>query len=47
MNEVPAKSTPKKIYVRSSVCRLCDGANESRHFHYAFPRRFIMPVELR
>lgn len=31
MNEVPAKSTPKKIYVRSSVCRLCGGANESRH----------------
>ena len=29
--EVPAKSTPKKIYIRSSVCRLCCGANESRH----------------
>ena len=29
--EVPAKSTPKKIYIRSSVCRLCGGANESRH----------------
>ena len=31
MYEVPAKSTPKKIYVRSSVCRLCGGADESRH----------------
>ena len=29
--EVPANSTPKKIYIRSSVCRLCGGANESRH----------------
>ena len=27
MNEVPAKSTPKMIYVHSSVCRLCGGAN--------------------
>ena len=31
MNEVSAKSTPKKIYVRGSVCRLCGGGNESRH----------------
>ena len=30
-SEVPAKSTPKKIYIRSSVCRLCGGANESHH----------------
>ena len=30
-SEVPAKSTPKKIYIRSSVCRLCGGANESSH----------------
>ena len=27
MNEVPAKSTPKKICVHSSVCRLFGGAN--------------------
>ena len=29
--EVPAKSTPKKIYIRSSSCRLCGGGNESHH----------------
>ena len=30
-SEVPVKSTPKKIYIRSSVCRLCGGAKESHH----------------
>ena len=27
--EVPAKSTPTKIYIRNSVCRLCGGASDS------------------
>ena len=36
--EVPDTSTPKKIYICSSVCRLCGGANESRHMLRVFSK---------